>query len=88
MPGWWVGPYVGWVPVDFLSDAVVARYGRFDGPPERVELEKIFFWMARTSGVSIVTGVRGVLLQGWVMVRWSLLSVAWSLAGAADWSHA
>jgi hypothetical protein len=31
------------VPVEFLSDAVVARYGRFDGPPTPVELEKIFF---------------------------------------------
>jgi len=31
------------VPVEFLSDAVVARYGRFDGPPSRVELEKVFF---------------------------------------------
>ena len=43
--GCWVvgGPYVEWVPVDFLSDAVVARYGRFDAPPERVKLEKIFF---------------------------------------------
>ena len=29
--------------VDFLSDAVAARYGRFDGPPSPVELEKLFF---------------------------------------------
>ncbi|MGH3853920.1 MAG: DUF4158 domain-containing protein, partial [Pseudonocardiaceae bacterium] len=31
------------MPVDFLSDAVAARYGRFGGPPTQVELEKIFF---------------------------------------------
>jgi len=31
------------VPVEFLSDAVAARYGRFDGSPTPVELEKIFF---------------------------------------------
>ena len=31
------------MPVEFLSDAVAARYGRFDGPLSRVELEKIFF---------------------------------------------
>lgn len=29
--------------VDFLSDAVAARYGRFDGSPSPVELEKLFF---------------------------------------------
>ncbi|MGH3722370.1 MAG: Tn3 family transposase [Pseudonocardiaceae bacterium] len=31
------------MPVEFLSDAVAARYCRFCGPPARVELEKIFF---------------------------------------------
>lgn len=31
------------MPVDFLSDAGAARYGRYAGPPTRVELEKIFF---------------------------------------------
>ena len=31
------------MPVDFLSDADAARYGRYAGPPRRVELEKIFF---------------------------------------------
>lgn len=38
-----LGSTLGCVPVDFLSDAVAARYGRFDGPPARVELEKVFF---------------------------------------------
>jgi hypothetical protein len=28
------------------------------------------------------------VLQGWVMVRWSPLLVAWSLSWAADGSHA
>jgi len=27
----------------FLSDAKIAKYGRFNSPPPRVELEKIFF---------------------------------------------
>jgi hypothetical protein len=31
------------VAVDFLSGAVAARYGRFDGPPAPGELEKLFF---------------------------------------------
>ncbi|MEV4186790.1 DUF4158 domain-containing protein [Streptosporangium canum] len=31
------------MPVDFLSDGEAARYGRFYGPPSRVELEKVFF---------------------------------------------
>ncbi|MGZ4665727.1 MAG: DUF4158 domain-containing protein [Frankiaceae bacterium] len=31
------------MPVDFLSDAEAAKYARYDGPPTRVELEKIFF---------------------------------------------
>ncbi len=43
MRGTGAGSYVGCVPVDFLSDSVAARYGRYDGPPTPVELEKIFF---------------------------------------------
>lgn len=35
--------YLACVPVDFVSDAVAAKYGRYDGPPTRVDLEKIFF---------------------------------------------
>ena len=31
------------MPVEFLSDVVAARYGRFDGSPTSVDLEKIFF---------------------------------------------
>lgn len=31
------------MPVDFLSDAAAARYGRFDGAPTSAELEKVFF---------------------------------------------
>jgi hypothetical protein len=38
-----LGAYVAWVPVEFLIDVVAARYGRFDGPPAPVALEKIFF---------------------------------------------
>ncbi|WP_031172513.1 hypothetical protein [Streptosporangium roseum] len=29
--------------VDFLSDSEAAKYGRYDGPPTRTEMEKIFF---------------------------------------------
>jgi TnpA family transposase len=38
-----VGFYVARVPVEFLSDEVAARYGRYAGPPTPVELEKLFF---------------------------------------------
>ncbi|MEV0632724.1 hypothetical protein ACI2LC_37585 [Nonomuraea wenchangensis] len=31
------------MPVDFLSDSEAAKYGRYDGPPSRAEMEKIFF---------------------------------------------
>jgi TnpA family transposase len=31
------------VPLDFLSDALVAGYGRFDGVPSRADLERFFF---------------------------------------------
>jgi hypothetical protein len=31
------------VPVEFLSDAEAAEYGRFDGAPSRVELDRVFF---------------------------------------------
>jgi Domain of unknown function (DUF4158) len=31
------------VPVEFLSDAEAAAYGRFGGPPSRAELERVFF---------------------------------------------
>jgi TnpA family transposase len=31
------------VPVDFLSDAEAAKYSRFDGPPTRAELDRVFF---------------------------------------------
>ncbi|MER5322937.1 DUF4158 domain-containing protein [Streptosporangium roseum] len=31
------------MPVDFLSDSEATKYGRYDGPPSRVEMEKIFF---------------------------------------------
>ncbi|MEV6868811.1 DUF4158 domain-containing protein [Streptosporangium subroseum] len=31
------------MPVDFLSDDVVAKYGRFHGPPSRMAMEKLFF---------------------------------------------
>ncbi|WP_236050726.1 hypothetical protein [Nonomuraea cypriaca] len=31
------------MPVDFLSDSEAAKYGRYDGPPTRAEMEKIFF---------------------------------------------
>jgi len=31
------------VPVEFLSDAEAAAYGRFNGPPARAELERVFF---------------------------------------------
>ena len=30
-------------PVEFLSDAEAAAYGRFDGAPLRVELHRVFF---------------------------------------------
>jgi len=30
------------VPLDFLSDAPVAAYGRFDGMPSRADLERFF----------------------------------------------
>jgi len=31
------------VPVEFLSDAEAAAYGRYDGGPSRVELDRVFF---------------------------------------------
>lgn len=31
------------MPVEFLSDSEAAKYGCFDGPPSRVELDTIFF---------------------------------------------
>jgi hypothetical protein len=31
------------VPVEFLSDEEAARFGRYNGPPSRAELEKVFF---------------------------------------------
>jgi len=31
------------VPLDFLTDAQVARYGRFDGMSSRQEMERFFF---------------------------------------------
>ena len=31
------------MPVEFLSDAEAAAYGRFDGAPSRVELDRVFF---------------------------------------------
>ena len=31
------------MPVEFLSDAEAAAYGRFNGPPARAELERVFF---------------------------------------------
>jgi hypothetical protein len=31
------------VPIEFLSDEEVARFGRYNGPPTRAELEKLFF---------------------------------------------
>ena len=31
------------MPVEFLSDAEAAAYGRFDGSPSRGELDRIFF---------------------------------------------
>ncbi|MGH3550297.1 MAG: DUF4158 domain-containing protein [Pseudonocardiaceae bacterium] len=45
------------MPVDFLSDAVAIRYGRFDGPPTRVELDKIFF--LDDADKALVVGRRG-----------------------------
>jgi len=36
-------PYGLAVPVEFLSDEEAARFGRYDGPPTRAELEKLFF---------------------------------------------
>ncbi len=31
------------VPVEFLTDAEAASYGRYNGPPPRAELERAFF---------------------------------------------
>ncbi len=31
------------MPVEFLSDEEAARFGRYDGSPSRVELERAFF---------------------------------------------
>ncbi|SQD97363.1 hypothetical protein FMEAI12_4020092 [Parafrankia sp. Ea1.12] len=31
------------MPLEFLTDAQVARYGRFQGVPSRAELERFFF---------------------------------------------
>lgn len=41
--GWPWRSYVACMPVDFLSDAEVARYGRYDGAPTRAEVEHVFF---------------------------------------------
>jgi hypothetical protein len=30
------------MPMEFLTDAQVARYGRFDGVPSRADLERFF----------------------------------------------
>ena len=32
------------MPVDFLTDDLVASYGRFAGPPSQPELERLFFF--------------------------------------------
>ncbi len=37
--------YGGRMPVEFLSDAEAAAFGRFDGTPSRDELDRVFFWM-------------------------------------------
>ena len=34
--------YVPFVAVEFLTDAQVAAYGRFDGVPSRADLERFF----------------------------------------------
>ena len=31
------------MPVEFLTDGEAASYGRYNGPPPRVELERAFF---------------------------------------------
>jgi hypothetical protein len=38
MPG-----YGAWMPVEFLSDAEAAAFGRFVGAPSRDDLDRFFF---------------------------------------------
>jgi hypothetical protein len=39
----WPSPYGVAVPIEFLSDEEAARFGRYNGAPTRVDLEKLFF---------------------------------------------
>ena len=44
MTCWLVDPYgPRAMPMEFLTDAQVAGYGRFDGVPSRADLERFFF---------------------------------------------
>ncbi|MEV4170211.1 DUF4158 domain-containing protein [Nonomuraea sp. NPDC049709] len=45
------------MPVDFLSDSEAAKYGRYDGPPSRAEMEKIFF--LDNENLALIKGHRG-----------------------------
>ncbi|MEV0347296.1 DUF4158 domain-containing protein [Nonomuraea sp. NPDC050680] len=45
------------MPVDFLSDSEAAKYGRYDGPPSRAEMEKIFF--LDNEDTALIKGHRG-----------------------------
>ncbi|MFG1710736.1 DUF4158 domain-containing protein [Nonomuraea sp. M3C6] len=45
------------MPVDFLSDSEAAKYGRYDGPPSRAEMEKIFF--LDNEDMALIKGHRG-----------------------------
>src|SRR5664280_2541869 len=49
---WLVDPYgPRAMPMEFLTDAQVAAYGRFDGVPSRAELERFFFRTVSGGGV-------------------------------------
>ncbi|MFC4117500.1 DUF4158 domain-containing protein [Nonomuraea zeae] len=45
------------MPVDFLSGSEAAKYGRYDAPPSRAEMEKIFF--LDNVDVALIKGHRG-----------------------------
>jgi hypothetical protein len=58
-------PIVARMPVEFLSDAEAAAYGRYDGGPSREDLDRVFFLddadrelVDRAAGSTIGSGSR------------------------------
>jgi hypothetical protein len=41
--GWWPGSTVLFVPVEFISDAEAAAFGRYAGPVPVADLERFFY---------------------------------------------